>query len=204
VTAPAAKKQTARALLIGGLLPLVVYVLIEEYFGTLWGLVAGMIFGLGELAWERIKQGKISPITWVGNGMILFLGGISLITQEGIWFKLQPAILEGVMAIGLWGAAFWKREDGAPVLLALARQHALWQNIRPEMKAFMARAYRGMTLRLGVFFAAHAALATWAAFRASTELWVFLKGIGVPVTGLLYMVVEGLLLRYRITKFLKN
>ena len=78
--------------IFGGLLPVLAFTLIEEYHGPVWGTVAGMIFGLGEIIYEKVRFKKVSTITWIGNAMILGLGGLSIISQDGIWFKLQPAL----------------------------------------------------------------------------------------------------------------
>ena len=87
-------KSKAFSLFFGGLLPIIAFTVIEEKYGIIAGLIAGMIFGLGEIIYEYITVKKVSTITWIGNGLILGLGGISLISNEGVWFKLQPAILE--------------------------------------------------------------------------------------------------------------
>ena len=49
-----------RALLLGGLLPVIAFTVIEEVYGTLWGLIAGMVFGVGistpSRAWPGTKS----------------------------------------------------------------------------------------------------------------------------------------------------
>jgi intracellular septation protein len=57
-----------------------------------------------------------------------------------------------------------------------------------------------MTLRIGVFFALHAALAAWAALCWSTTAWAALKGVGFTLSMLVYVVAETVLLRYRIAQ----
>src|SRR4051794_18634466 len=98
------KAQQLRALLVGGLLPAIAFTVIDDPFGPLWGLVAGVIFCVSESAYEWIKHRKVDAFTWAGNGMLLVLGGVSLATNEGIWFKLQPAIIEGVTAVIFCGS----------------------------------------------------------------------------------------------------
>ncbi|AHZ85191.1 intracellular septation protein A [Bdellovibrio bacteriovorus] len=185
-----APKKTAAGLFFGGLLPVIAFTLIEEYYGIIPGLIAGMIFGLGEIIWELYRHKKVQKITWIGNGMLLGLGAISLISSEGIWFKLQPAFMEGAFAIVLWGSLIVKK----PLLVYLAEQQG--QQFPEIIKSRMA----GITFRTGVFFAIHAVLATWAALEWSTTNWALLKGLGLTVSFILYLVIEAVLLRRIVLK----
>lgn len=183
-------KSQGLALLFAGILPVVAFTIIEEKYGVEWGTVAGMTFGLGELLYEKIFLQKISFITWVGNGLILGLGGISILAKDGIWFKMQPALLEffmGLLLIGSW----WMKK-------AFLLEMSLKQN--PQLPDGLRSFLEALTLRFGIFFLAQSALATWAAFWWSTEAWAFLKGAGVTLSMIAYMLIEFLILRFKITK----
>lgn len=187
---PSNPKAQAASLFFAGLLPVIAFTLIEEYYGTMAGLIAGMIFGVGEITYELIKYKTVQKMTWIGNGMLLILGGLSLISSEGLWFKLQPALMEGLFALILWGSVL----AGKPLLSYLAKQqgHAL-----PEMIEFR---MRGITIRSGLFFAIHTSLAVWAALAWSTTSWALLKGLGLTLSFILYLLLEGLLLRRAVLK----
>lgn len=182
------KKQAMSSLFFGGLLPVIAFTLIEDRYGVLWGVVAGMVFGVGEMSLEWLRERKVSAITLGGNLFILVLGGISLLTQEGVWFKLQPAIMEGVFAAGLFISWFMKK----PLLLWMMEKQ------RGEVPAPLREAFPGMTFRMGVFFLIHTVLATWAALKWSTQSWALLKGVGFTLSFVLYMAVEILLIRRRL------
>ena len=195
------KTKALRSLLLGGVIPVVAFTVIESQFGIVWGLVAGMVFGLGEIFWEWRTTRHVEPLTWGGNGMILVLGGLSLATQEGIWFKLQPSLIEAAMALLLWGSVI----AGHPLLVSFMSKAMKQQGISWDQSAALSArgrlltvALRGLTMRLGLFFAIHAAVAAWAALYWSTAAWALLKGVGFTLTMIVYMVVESLVLRYRI------
>ena len=173
-------------------MPVVAFSVIEDRYGIVAGLIAGMVFGVGEIVWERVSAGRVSAMTWAGNGLVLILGAVSLFTGSGIWFKLQPSLIEGVMAVVLWGSVLVKR----PLLVEMARKQGA-----PVLEIpIVFRSLRGFTLRLGIFFAAHAILAAWAALHWSTAAWAALKGIGFTLTMILYGVAESAVLRYRIAQ----
>lgn len=184
-TSPTNPKAQAASFFFAGLLPVIAFTLIEEYYGVVAGLIAGMVFGVGEVFWELYKYKKVQKMTLFGNGLLVVLGLISLISSEGIWFKLQPAVMEGVFALILWGSVIL----GKPLLSYLAEQqgHQLPEIIKSRMK--------GITFRSGLFFAIHAGLAVWAALAWSTTSWALLKGIGLTVSFILYLFAEGFLLR---------
>lgn len=183
-------KKKALSLFFGGLLPILAFTVIESKYGIIAGLIAGMVFGIGEIIYEYISVKKVSTITWVGNGLILMLGGVSLLSNEGIWFKLQPAILEFGFFVFLLGSWMLKR----PLLKLMIEK----QN--PETPDFVKAQLSGMTLRLSFFMLLHSLLAVWAAFYWSTEAWVILKGIGLTVSMVIYMIGEIIWAKARLNK----
>ena len=187
-------RSQALSLFFGGLLPVIAFTVIDDQYGPLWGTVAGMIFGLGEIIFEKVRHKKVSTVTWVGNAMILALGGISIISQDGIWFKLQPALFEAFFAIILWGSILIKK----PFLPMMAEKQGAV--INPVVKPLMT----GMTLRLGFFFAAHAALATWAALEWTTAQWALLKGVGLMVSFFVYLGFELFYVRHQVRKTMSS
>ncbi len=193
-------KNQMRSLILGGIIPVVLFTLIEEYYGTVAGLIAGMIFGAGEISYEYYKNKRVEKITLFGNGLLLMMGGISLFTSEGVWFKLQPAILEAFMGFLLIGSCLMKK----PLLVVLSEKQGMLQKFPEGMREEVKKGFFGMTIRIGIFFLLHAALATWAAFEWSTRAWAILKGVGFTGTLILYMLVESLLLRKRLTSVRQN
>jgi len=182
------KRAAFLSFFFGGILPIIAFTLIEDSYGPVWGTAAGMTFGVGEIIFEKVRYGKVSNMTWIGNLMILSLGGISIVSQDGIWFKLQPALFEGFFTALLWGSLIMKK----PLLIAMAEKQGA--KIPDQAKPLM----KGMTFRLGLFFAIHTAIATWAAFEWTTAQWAWLKGAGLMVTFGIYLGLEFLMIRLQV------
>lgn len=187
---PSSPKQAALSFFFAGLLPVIAFTLIEETYGTIAGLIAGLIFGCGEIVYEWFRFRKVSKITWFGNGLLIGLGLISLISSEGIWFKLQPAIMEAAFGFALWGSLFTQK--------SLLQWMMEMQGQTPP--PLILPRLRGLCFRLGVFFVIHALLATWAAFEWSSQNWALLKGLGLTISFVFYLVLEGFWIRYSIQK----
>ena len=169
-----------KLVMLSGILPLVVYTIVEEVYGTYWGLIAGLILGVAEIVVEKLLYKKVSTMTWVVNAMVIGLGCVSLYMNDGIWFKLQPAFAELLMVIILWGSLILKK----PFL----REMALKQN--PQIPRHMLDFFSHITFRLGIFFLAHCILAVWAAYEWTTVNWALLKGIGLTVSAIAYLAIE--------------
>ena len=187
---PSSPKGAALALFFGGVLPIIAFTVIEEKYGVIAGLIAGMVFGGGEIIYELIRYRKVSTMTWVGNGLLLGLGAISLFSSEGIWFKLQPAIMEILFALAMWGSCLIKK----PLLVFIAEKQG--QQLPDVIKSKLG----GVTWRTGLFFAIHAGLAVWAALEWSTTNWALLKGIGLTVSFVLYLLAEVFFLRKSVAR----
>lgn len=184
------QKPKAMSLIFGGLLPIIAFTVIEDQYGPLWGLIAAMVFGAFEIIFEKIKYKKVNGITWMGNGLVFGLGIVSIFTQDGLWFKLQPAILEVFFAGMLWVTQYL----GKPLIVELSKKQN--PNLPPQVLEFL----KGVNFRCGIFFLIQAAIAVWAAYEWTTAQWALLKGVGLTVSFILYMVVEIVIFRLRMKK----
>jgi intracellular septation protein len=122
--------------------------------------------------------------------MILILGAISIVSQDGVWFKLQPALFEAFFTLLLWGSLIMKK----PLLIAMAEKQGT--QIPDAAKPLM----KGMTFRLGLFFALHSVVATWAAFDWTTAQWAWLKGVGLMLTFAIYLGLELMIIRLQVRR----
>lgn len=189
-----------RALLLGGLLPVLIFTFVEEFYGTQAGLFAGLVFGAGEILYEFKTYGKVELATWLGNGLLFFLGGLSLLSQDGIWYKLQPALMEFGFALFIGGSSLMDR----PIFyeMMLKQMRATGKQPNPEVLEVMQKSMKGMSLRGALFFILHGVLTTWAALRFSTGVWAAIKGVGFTVTFLLWALIEALWMRKKIKSHL--
>lgn len=180
-------KASARALFLGGVLPVIAFALAEEWYGTIGGLIAGIVFGAGELTYEFIRYKKIQGVTIAGNALVIVLGGLSLIEGNAVLFKLQPAILVFAFAAFLLVSS----AIGRPLLVEMSKK----QN--PGAPEELHKKLAGMNTRIGLCLIAIGLVSVHAAFYWSTAAWAFLKGIGAPLILFAYMAVEIVILRRR-------
>lgn len=194
------QKGRVRQLILGGILPIAAYTVAEEVFGIFWGLVAGMVIGMIEMTVEWVRDKKVSGLTLGATVLIVGLGGISLATQDGIWFKLQPAIMEAVMTVVLVASSIM----GKPLLVMLSEKQGMFGQMHPMVEGVMREKFAGLNWRMAIFFGLHAVLATWAALYWSTRAWALLKGVGFTGSMVVYMGIEVLLIRRALTRMFQE
>jgi len=174
------RKNAMRLFVLGGALPIVVFAVVEQLYGTLGGVIAALVFGGGEIAWELWKTKRVQRITLLSNSLVLVLGLLSLWENDGIFFKMQPAIFMLVFAVVFLVSSML----GKPFFIELARK----QN--PDLPAIMLDRLKGMNVRIGFLFIGLAALSAYSALYWSTAAWATLKAVGLPVLLGVYVLFE--------------
>lgn len=189
-------------LLLLGLFPVIIFWLIEDRFGTLWGIVAAVIWAIGECGYEYFKNRRIEKLTLISTGLVVVLGGFAAWLDNGILFKFQPAIVEVVFA----GFLYFGSRSGDSLLYQMA------QKTRPEnfaglsepVKEHQRRVLNKMSKHLIWVILTHAVAMAIIAVKGTTGQWAFLKGIGFYVFFGVWMFVEVFWMRWSSRRSLKK
>ena len=155
--------------LLPSFIPLIAYVLVDTFLGERIGLYAGIGIGVIEFVVVLVRDRKPDPFVAADTLLLALAGAISLISNNDIWFKLKPAVIELVFS-----ASF-------ALLLVLPERY---------LKAYMERQLKGfefpdstlpaMRKSLGAMLAilaVHAGLTAWSAVALSTKAWGFISGV---------------------------
>lgn len=183
---PPKPRAALRTFLLGGLLPVLAFTIVENVYGAAAGVIAGIVFGVGELIYEYSTLRKLSWITIMSNALIVVLGGLSLVENSGAFFKLQPAILFMVFALFVVGSSLVKK----PFLVAMARKQ------RPDLPETALAHMSGLNLRMGICLFGIGLIGVHAAFFWSTAAWATFKAVGAPALMVGYMVLDMLIVRW--------
>lgn len=160
--------------LLPGILPLLVFILADEIWGTRVGLYVALGFGTGELGFYWIRDKKIDRFILLDTSLLLILGVISIALENDLFFKIKPALIElillAIIAFSLWGPK--------NLIMAMSRRYT------GELK-LDAGQEKMMRLNMKVMFwitAVHILLVLYSAKQMSDEAWAFISG------GLFYIV----------------
>jgi isopentenyldiphosphate isomerase/intracellular septation protein A len=154
--------------LLPSLAPVLVFVAVDAMFGEVVGCVVGMAVGVGELAWSLLRTRRIDPFLAADTALLAAACALTLALQNELFFKLKPAVIEAVLAIGM--AGFLVLPPSA--LQGYVASHLKGVSV-PE--ASLPAMRRSLALLIGAM-AVHVGLTVWAALALSTAAWGFISG----------------------------
>jgi isopentenyldiphosphate isomerase/intracellular septation protein A len=154
--------------LLPGLLPLFIFIMADEIWGTEVGLYVALAFGIGELIYYYIKDRKIDRFVLLDTGLLIVLGGVSIALENDIFFKIKPALIEfillAVIAFSLWGPR--------NIILAMSKRYMGELTLNADQE-------RSMRINMIAMFwitLFHILLVLYSAKYMSKEAWVFISG----------------------------
>jgi intracellular septation protein len=148
--------------------PAIAYWYLEENYPLRVALTAGLVLAVIELVCERIFTGKLHTLSKFNFFLIAFLGGISLLGDEGVWFKLQPAFT----GVGIACFLFYRLRQGRGVMLEMIEDMGKKNPHLPD------QLFTRMEKQLAIFFGLYGLFMVAVALRASTDIWLFFKTLG--------------------------
>jgi len=161
--------------LLPGLLPIIVYIIADEYFRTKIGIAVAIAVGIGELIYFYIKEKRIEKFVIIDTLLLVVLSGISILLDNDIFFKLKPAFIELIMVIILGISAFSSKN-----LMLKMTQHYM-QGI--EINEIAQKKMKQNSRILFIIFLLHSILIIYSAFFMSNKAWAFIS------TALFYIII---------------
>ncbi|HLW56955.1 MAG TPA: septation protein IspZ [Bacteriovoracaceae bacterium] len=167
-------------------LPALAYWGLEYFYPPRIALLGGIVLAIIEIGGEKLFIGKIHRFSLLNFSLILFLGGLGVLAEDGVWFKLQPA-LSSVVMVGVLGVyKIKKRSLMFEIITDLQSKTPL-----PE------KFYHQFEKHLAFFFIFHSVLMTFVALKTETGVWLFWKTAGFYILIAVFLVVEIFLFRFR-------
>ncbi|RMF56881.1 MAG: NUDIX domain-containing protein [Calditrichaeota bacterium] len=157
-----------------GFIPLFVFILADELFGLTIGLLVAIAVGLLETGYIYWQEKRIDRFILFDTGLIVTLGGVSLLLHNDIFFKLKPALIEAILVILMGLTAFTNKT----ILIQMTGRYM--KGI--ELSDVHIQQMRQMMRRMFYVILVHTLLIVYSAFYMSTEAWGFISG------GLFYIV----------------
>lgn len=157
--------------------PLLVFFVVYVLFGLMAATGAVIAASLAALALAWSYEGRAPLMPLITAGVVAIFGGLTLWLEDETFIKMKPTIVQGLIAAILLGGLAVGRPLLKPLLGAM---------LPPMADA----AWRQLTLRYALFFAAMAVLNEIVWRTQSTDLWVSFKVFGILVLTLLFALAQ--------------
>ena len=160
--------------LLPGLLPLFVFIAVEEFAGTFYGIIAAIIFGVILLIYTYIKDKVFDKFILLDTVLIMALGGVSILFDNDTFFKLKPALIQSIIVVILGVSAFSPNN----IMLNMSRRYMA------DMKfteVHLVKMRNNIRIMFYIFFI-HTLFIFYSVYYMSNEAWAFISG------GLFYII----------------
>lgn len=157
------------------------------FFGAYW-LTRDMFLATGVaiaatvvmVAWTWFKHRKVDTMQWISLGLIVVLGGATLLLHDKHFIMWKPTVLYWVMGAGLLISEFAGKNG---LRLMMGKQIEMPDPV-----------WRKLTWAWGGFFAFMGALNLFVAYHFSEDVWVNFKLFGGMGLMLLFVIAQSLFL----------
>lgn len=170
--------------LLADWLPILVFFAVYKAVDLLTATAAAIAASLAMVALLRLRGMAIEKMQWISLGLIVLMGGATLLLNDETFIKHKPTALYVALSAGLVLPLLWGARP--PLQSLMGRQMSLPEHVWPRLNAAWA-----------VFFAGMALLNAWVAEAFSTDVWVDFKLFGTLGLTVVFMVGQVLVLASR-------
>ena len=154
--------------MLPGLVPLLIFILADEIWGTKVGLYVALSVGIAEFLFYFLKDKIIDRFILLDTMLLLILGGVSIVFENDLFFKVKPALIEvillSVIAFSLWGPK--------NILMAMSERYTG----KIHLDAMQEKLMKNNIIAVFWITAFHIILVLFSAFYMSKEAWFFISG----------------------------
>ncbi len=153
--------------MLPGFLPLIVFIIADEIWGTRIGIIAAILFGIVEFIFIYIKEKRLDRFIIVDTLLLVLLGLVSILFDNELFFKLKPALLEVIFCVILGISVF----SPTNIILMMTKRYMKDLEISTFQEKQMMRSVKAMFW----IFLVHTALIVYSAYFMSKEAWGFIS-----------------------------
>ena len=173
--------------LLPGFLPIIVFIVVDEIWGTVYGLITAIVIGIIELIYGYVKERRIERFILFDVGLIVALGVVSIALDNDLFFKLKPGIIS-LMMTGLIGFSTFSKHN-----LMLQMTQRYMKSV--EMNTYHLWMMQQSMKRIFWLLLIYSLATTASSFIKDDTLWKFLGSAGLFVVMGFYMAYEWLIKR---------
>lgn len=166
-------------------IPAIAYWYLEVNYTLQIALIGGLILSILEITLEKIFTKHVHKISKLNFILIAFLGGISLLGNDGIWFKLQPFFT----GLALGGYFIYKKIKNESLMIEMSKE--MGNDQMPE------KMIKDMEFHMGLFVLVYGFFMAVIALTQETSIWLFWKTGGFYICMIVFFIIDILILKKR-------
>jgi len=155
--------------LLPGLLPLLVYIIIDSFLPPKTAISVAISFGIIQFVLIGIIKKQWDKFILLDTVLLSLLGGISIIFDNEVFFLWKPALIETLLVLLLAIIYFTN-------INILFKWMGHYMEI-PEITEEQTIEFRKNLLTLLILFTLHIALIVFSIYNLSHEWWAFISGV---------------------------
>lgn len=157
--------------LLPGIIPILVYIIADTIFGELWGMIIAAGLSVVEFTIIYFKSKVADKFVLFDLALVAVFGGISIISNNPIFFKLKPAIIELTLVVFL----------GLALFVNISILTKFFYRYFPTMKLSEAQMEQMRKSIKWLFWIIcfHIATIVYSAYFLPKEIWAFISSIGL-------------------------
>jgi intracellular septation protein len=161
--------------------PIILFFVAFKVWGIYTATAVAIAATVLQIAYLRVRNGRVEPMQWVSLGVIVLFGGATLLAESETFIKWKPTVLYWLMGGALLvGQLIFRKNLLRSVMGAqLQLPEAVWLKLNWAWAAF---------------FALMGGLNLWIAFHFDTDTWVNFKLFGGMGLMLVFVVAQALYL----------
>ncbi|HNW81712.1 MAG TPA: septation protein IspZ [bacterium] len=174
------------------MIPLLVFILADEIWGTKVGIIVALVSGIIEYIYVLIKEKRSDRFILADTLLLVVLGGVSILLENAVFFKLKPALIEAIFCVILGISVFSDKN----ILLQMTKRYMKGMELNEKGVEKMRRTFRNLFW----IFSFHTLLVIYSAFFMSERAWAFISTALFYIIFGIYFVFEILLMKYTAKK----
>lgn len=167
--------------------PIILFFAAFKVWGIYTATAVAIVATVLQIAYLRVRHGKVEPMQWVSLGVIVVFGGATLLAHSETFIKWKPTVLYWLMG-------------GALLIAQLVFRKNLIRSLMGAQMALPDNAWRTLNWSWAGFFAIMGVVNLWVAYTFDTDTWVNFKLFGGLGLMLVFVVAQALYL----SRYLKD
>lgn len=141
-------------------------------------ILSGIGFGVLQVVWAKLLRHAVAPLQWASLGLVLTMGGLSLVTQNPRFIMLKPTLVDAVLA-AVMSRKGWLDRYLPPVV---------HDNVEPRTVERFSLAWPLLMVALGL-------ANIYVAFKFTFEFWLWYSTIAPLASVIALFLIEYFWLR---------